>query len=312
MPVLVFARFLHRLRAGASRVTWPCVLLAALGLLACGGASNGTGSAPLDDFGQPVRAAGARAPQRIVSLSPATTEILFAIGAGPRVVGRSRYDLWPPAARSVPEVGPGLQPNIEAILARRPDLVVLYASADNRPAADRLRSAGVAVLALRSDRLSDFRRALTLIGRATGDSARAALVSDTVSATLDRVARATAALPRPRVFWHIWTAPPITIGAGSFLSDLVRIAGGTNVYDDLSAPSPRIALEDLVRRDPDVILAGPEGARALRASPAWRAVPAVRAGRILVVDTSLVARPSVRLGEAAVSLARLLHPGVMP
>jgi len=189
---------------------------------------------------------------------------------------------------------------------------VLYASRDDRAAAGQLRAAGVPVIALRTDRIADFRRTALLLGRATGERARAATCVDTVDRTLARVRAATAPLAHPRVFWHIWDEPVITVGRGSFQSELLDIAGARNVYEDDPRPSPQVSMEDIVRRNPDLILAGPTGAAHIRSSPAWQAVPAVRAGRIVVIDTSLVGRPSVRLGEAAVALARALHPGVLP
>jgi ABC-type Fe3+-hydroxamate transport system substrate-binding protein len=109
----------------------------------------------------------------------------------------------------------------------------------------------------------------------------------------------------------VWDAPIYTIGAGSYLDELLVIAGAKNVYGDIDAPSPQVSLEDIVKRDPRYILAGPEGAAHIRASDAWQGVRAVREHRLLVVDTMLVGRPSVRLGEAAISLANLLHPGVI-
>lgn len=262
-----------------------------------------------DDFGVPLAVGNDSAPARIVSLNPATTEILFAIGAGERLVGRSTWDLWPDSARRVPDMGAALRPNLEMLLAARPDLVVLYASEDNRPAAERLRAAGIEVLAVRGDRIADFRRVVTLLGTATGREARARTVVDSVDATLARVrASGERATSRPTVFVHVWDEPVITVGAGSFMSELVGIAGGRNVYGDLPGPSAQVSTEDVVRRDPDVMLAGPVGAARMRSDAAWRAVPAVREGRILVADTGLIARPSVKLGEAAVSLLRLLHP----
>ena len=276
-------------------------------------AEVGTVAAPLrDDFGDSVQPSGVSPRTRIVSLNPTTTEVLFAIGAGGRLVGRTRWDAWPDSARLVPDLGDGLRPNVEAVLATRPDLVVLYASADNRAAAERLHAAGVRTLALKIDRIADFRRALLLLGVATGERSRAAAVGDSVAATLGRVRRSTAGLPRPKVFWHVWNSPLITIGAGSYMTELVEIAGGHNVYADLPDPSPTIAMEDLLHRDPDVVLAGPEGARLIAEGAAWRRLRAVRAGRVLVVDTALVGRPSVRLGEAATAIARLLHPGTTP
>ena len=143
------------------------------------------------------------------------------------------------------------------------------------------------------------------------DAVLAKTVIDSVYRTLDRVRSATARLPRPSVFWHIWDAPVITIGAGSFMNELVDIAGGKNVYADISGPSAQVSLEDIARRNPDFILAGPVGKAQIESDPRWRIVGAARDRHIFVVDTLLVARPSVRLGEAAVSLANLLHPGTL-
>src|SRR5256885_12076714 len=108
-----------------------------------------------DDYGIVVRLAGP--PQRIASLTPATTELLFAIGAGPRVVGRTQYDLWPDSAKLVPNVGAGMQPNLEAVLARRPDLVILYASGADRASAERLTAAGVPTAAIRVGTSPEFK-----------------------------------------------------------------------------------------------------------------------------------------------------------
>ncbi len=262
-----------------------------------------------DDFGDPVRLSAA--PTRIVSLNPVTTEVLFAFGAGSRLVGRSSFDLWPDFARRVPDLGMGLQPNVEVVLGAKPDLVILYASQDNRPAVARFRAAGVSTLTLRTDHIADFRRTVQLLGAILQDSARAKVVADSVFRTLDRVRAATAGLTRPTVFWHIWDAPLITIGAGSFMNELVDIAGGRNVYADIMKPSATVSLEDVAHRDPDFILAGPQGTQKIEEDGRWRIVRAVREGKVLTVDTVLVGRPSVRLGEAAVSLANLLHPGTV-
>lgn len=288
----------------SSRFFFAC----SLALVACERPRTEAGSLR-DDFGDAVRIGAP--PRRIVSLTPATTEILFALGAGSRLVGRSDYDLWPDSARAIPGLGNGLQPNVEAVLGTHPDLVVLYASQDNRPAAARLRAAGVNTLALKNDSIADFRRTVETLGAILGDSARAKSVTDSVYHTIDRVRASTAKLTRPTVFWHIWDAPLITIGAGSFMNELVNIAGATNVYADIEAPSKTISLEDVARRDPQFILAGPIGAAKIAADPRWRIVRAVRDKKVLVVDTVVVARPSVRLGEAALSLANLLHPGAV-
>ncbi len=290
-----------------SRLSLSC-LFSALALAACEKPSR-EASVVRDDFGDSVRIGVA--PTRIVSLNPATTEIIFTLGAGSRLIGRTKYDLYPDSARLIPALGDGIRPNVEVVLGTHPDLVLLYASLDNRPAAERFRAAGVNTLSIKVDHIADFRRTVTLLGAILHDSVRARAVIDSVQNTLDRVAAATKGSARPTVFWDIWDAPLITIGAGSFMNELVDIAGARNVYADIKGPSAEISLEDVSRRDPDFILAGPIGAKQILSDRRWRIVRAAREKKIFVVDTLIVARPSVRLGEAAVSLANLFHPGTV-
>lgn len=275
---------------------------------ACRDAARAPTSELRDDFGYPI--AIGRAPSRIVSLNPTTTEILFTIGAGRRLVGRTHYDLFPDSAAFVPDLGPGIRPNVEAVVGAKPDLVILYASADNRPAADRLRQAGIAVAGFKIDRIEQFEHVTRLLGQLTGDSVRAVSVVDSVMSTLDRVRAATAGLSRPTVFIHGWDKPVIAITGGSFMSQLLDIAGGRNIYDSIPAPSSTVTLEDVVRRDPQFVLAHPTEAEHMTQSAVWRTLRAVREGRVLVYDSNLVARPSVQLGAAARSFAVLLHPDV--
>ncbi len=265
-----------------------------------------------DDFGDPILVSDSLGTARIVSLDPSITEIVFALGLGPQLVGRTHWDIATDSSRAVPDIGDGIRPNVEAILAARPTLVFLYASEENRDAGRALRSAGIHVVTLRIDRVAQFQRVTALIGRITHREDRARQVTDSVLATLDRVRKATSGLPRVKVFMLAWQNPLLTIGGGSFLTELVGIAGADNVFADLQAPSPQISFEELVRRNPDVVLGGPRTFQALRADPRWQALKAVRDGRLLLMDTVLVAKPAVRLGEAAVSLARLFHPGAIP
>jgi iron complex transport system substrate-binding protein len=277
-------------------------------VLAC---SPVPGDAPiLDDAGDPMPPTAERS--RIVSLNPATTEILSALGAGDRLVGRTHWDAWPPEALQVPDLGDGIRPSVETVINARPDLVVLYASGENRDAAQALRAAGIAVMSLRIDLIEHFERATLLLGDAVGAPERARIVVDSVRGTLDRVRRATSGRTKSTVFILAWEAPLMTIGSGSFLSELVEIAGAQNVFGDLDGPSPQISFEEVLRRDPRFVFGRPETAGKLGASERWRGLTAVREGRVLIMDTLIVGRPGVRLGEAAVSIARLLHPGALP
>jgi ABC-type Fe3+-hydroxamate transport system substrate-binding protein len=251
-------------------------------------------------------------PKRIVSLNPTTTEILFAIGAGKLLVGRSQYDTFPDSAKLVPSLGPALRPSVEAIIGAKPDLVILYASEDNRPVFDRLRQASIPTVAFKLDSIEQFRRDTEILGRLVGDTVSARIVVDSVSATLDRVRRATSSLPRPSVFLPTWYKPIIAIAGGSFMSELLDIAGAKNVYASAPTPTTTVTLEDVVSKNPDVIIVGAQGDSTIQTSAMWQTVPAVRDKHVKIVDFDLVSRPSVQLGAAAVALAKLLHPGAIP
>lgn len=282
------------------------ILPSLIAVAACARPGTAGAIALVDDAGDTVRFA--RPAERVVSLIPATTELLFAIGAGPQVVGRTRFDDWPPAARGVPSVGDGLDPDVEAVLARRPDLVVLYRGAGTASAVGRLRSLGVPALVFRTDRLADVPRVARLLGVATGHLAGADSVAVRFARELDSVSVPPAAdtAGHPSVLLLAWDDPPLTIGAGSFLDELVRRAGARNVFHDVAAASGPVSLEAIVARDPDVILTlGADTAR-LAGRPEWRTVPAIRQGRFIVLHGSQFSQPSPRSPEAVSELRRAL------
>jgi iron complex transport system substrate-binding protein len=276
----------------------------AAGLLIGTACSPGVPAGPLlivDDVGDTVSLS--RPPVRVVSMIPTTTEVLFAIGAGSAVVGRTTWCDYPPEAIQVPSLGDGLEPNLEAVLAVRPDLVVLYPSVRNEAAARRLRAMGVAAVQLRTDGLADLARTIRLLGNITGhDSAAVALVrrSDSALAEVSRPEHET-----PRVLILAWDQPPIAVGGASFLDEIVRRAGGRNAFGDLDAPSSPVSLESIAARDPDVILAVSD-VPAFAARPEWQVVRAVRARRFAVVEGSEFLRPTPRAAAAVARLAAVL------
>jgi len=278
---------------------WSSLLVVVAPLAGCARQPPRHGPSHVDDWGRTVTLA---APARhIVSLSPSTTEIVFALGLGSRLAGRTRWCDYPAAARVVADVGDGISPNVEAIAARRPDLVLLYASPANRPAAQRLEALGIATAALALDRAEDVRRAARLIGALAG----AERVADSLVAAFDssRAAAAREAVPptgrRPRLYVHVWTDPPVTVGRGSYLAEILHDAGADNLFDDVTTSSATISLESLARRDPDAIVVlttDTLGALPpLADRPPWRAVRAVREARYLLLDGSLYGRPSPRM-----------------
>jgi iron complex transport system substrate-binding protein len=297
------------MRRLAQRSHLAVLLVAAL---ACGAGGHETLPATIrvtDDAGRQV--ALARPARRIVSLSPAVTELVFALGAGDRLVGRTTWCDYPPAALAVPSVGDGLSPNVEAVAARQPDLVVLSQSALNQPAVGALDRLGVATALVHEERLEDVTQAARLLGRLTGREHQADSLATLLAPLLDRAAKTTGTRGGPRVAVVVWDNPPMVAGAGSYQDELVTLAGGANVFHDISAPSAPVALETIARRDPDRIIVLREGGGselpAFLRRPEWQVIPAIHAGRVVSLTGSLFSRPSPRAAEAVAALVQVLR-----
>jgi ABC-type Fe3+-hydroxamate transport system substrate-binding protein len=218
------------------------------------------------------------------------------------VVGRTHYCDYPPETRAVPDLGDGIRPNIEAILAQHPDLVVLYNSGQNAAVAERLRALGIWAIRINTDALSDVTRIARMLGTAT-DHRRAA---DSVAAVFD-TALTSASRPttgrRPKVLLLVWEQPPMTIGRGSFLHELLERAGGENLFGDVTTSSGVVSIEAVASRNPDLIFTTVGGPSAFATRPEWQAVPAVRDHRFLPVSGSEFNRPSPRAPQAIRELA---------
>jgi ABC-type Fe3+-hydroxamate transport system substrate-binding protein len=271
-------------------------------VLACGGAEGS--AAVVDDAGRPVVLD--RPAQRVVSLSPSTTELLFAIGAGDRVVGRTRWCEDPAEALAVTSVGDGLAPNIELIVSGRPDLVVFYHSTQNAVAITQLEGLGIATASIRLDRLDDLGRAARFLGGLTGDRARADSLSMAFEADVAAL-RAVEVTDPAQVLMLAWDTPPIVIGAGSFLSELVELAGGVNVFGDLSQPSAPVSIEAIAARDVDVVLLAGETRPDYLDRPEWNVVKAIREKRFVMVSGTEFSWPSYRSAAAVRTLRRALE-----
>jgi ABC-type Fe3+-hydroxamate transport system substrate-binding protein len=261
----------------------------------------------VDDAGDSV---AVRVPAgRVVSLIPASTELLFAIGAGPSVVGRTEWCDYPAEAAAVPDLGAGINPNVEAVIAARPDLVVLYNSAQHAGIATRLRDLGIPAIRINTDALADVPRIASLLGRLTGRQRGADSMSAVFDTALASATRESRPARRPSVLLLVWEQPPMTIGRGSFLSELVERAGGENLFADVTTSSAPVSIEAISTRDPDLILTTADGPVSFASRPEWQVVRAVRERRFLAVAGSEYDRPgprsprairalSARLGEA--------------
>jgi cobalamin transport system substrate-binding protein len=250
-------------------------------------------------------------PQRIVSIGPSITEFLFAIGAGARVIGTDDFSDEPAAAKSLEKLG-GIKVSFEKVVALKPDLVLIVKFSDGT--IEKLASAGLLVMVVDPQSVGDVARTATLLGKATGDdgSALAAKIDQQIQVLKAKVAGATT---KPRVYHEIDASDPtkiFTVGPGSYIADLIDIAGGVNIAAKATSAYPQLSAEEILRADPEVIvLAGADYAAKpaqVKARAGWSAISAVKNDRIGVIPPNLIDRPGPRVGEAADAYARIVHP----
>lgn len=265
-----------------------------------------------DDEGAAV--AIAKAPQKIVSLTPASTEILFALGAGSRVVATTDFDDYPPAAVALPHVASYTAVDVEKIVGLGADLVVAGGNAFNPPEAiTRLRGLGIPVLVVYAPDVAGVLKDITLIGHAVGLSDAAAAMTATMQAGFDAVSSATAALPKPRTFYELDTStgPIYTVADASFTKEMITLAGGDPITTG-STTDFAIPLEKLIKADPELILLGDAAygvtVAQVKARSGWSVMTAVKNGAIRPVDDVIITRPGPRLVEGLRALAVAIHP----
>jgi iron complex transport system substrate-binding protein len=251
-----------------------------------------------------------RAPaRRIVSLAPHATELLYAVGAGDRVVGVLATSDWPPEASAKPRVGDSRALDLERILALAPDLVVTWPYA--APAqVGVLRARGVPVFVADPATIDGIATDLERLGALAGNPARAAERAAAFRAEIARLAARHAGAARVRVFYEIWNAPLYTIGGHHVISEAIRVCGGENVFAALTLPAPLVSVEAVIDAAPDAIVAGADGG----VRPAWlddwrrwTTLPAVARGNLLVVDANLQHRSGPRFVEGVAALCGVLQ-----
>jgi iron complex transport system substrate-binding protein len=257
---------------------------------------------------------GQAPPTRIVSLVPAATEMLYAIGAGPRVVAVSSYDREPPEVASLPRVGALLDPDVERILALRPDLVVVYGTQyDLRRQLER---AGVPQFTYIHHGLPDVLSTITSLGDRTGDHDAALALVSSIRGQLDDIRARVAGRPPPRTLL-VFGREPGTLrnlfasGGIGFLHDMLVAAGGQDVFADVRRESVQASAESLIGRAPEVIIelrAGDEPPPDLSAWDAFPAIPAVRDHRVFALVGSEMVNAGPRVAHATERIARVLHP----
>jgi len=261
-------------------------------------------------------------PSRVISLIPAVTEMLFAIGAGDQVVGVSSFDTYPPEATTKARVGALLNPDFERILSLKPDLVVVYVSQSELIA--RLERVGIPTFVYRHAGLADVGTTISSIGTRVGRVAEASRLVRDIDANLEAVRRSTMGRPRPRVALvfgrDTGTLRNMFVSAGvGFLHDLLETAGGQDAFADVKRESIQVSAEAMLARAPEVIIethqSNWDASAMAREQAVWRtlpALPAVRMNRIHIVADDRLFIPGPRVVDAARILAGVIHPGVPP
>ncbi len=253
-------------------------------------------------------------PERIISLVPGATEILFAIGAGPRIVAVSSYDKEPPQVASLPRVGALLDPDVERILSLRPDLIVVYGS--QHDLVRQLERARIAHFSYVHGGLTDIFTTIRTLGTRTADADQAARVTRHIEDTLADIRKRVEGRARPRTML-IFGREPGTLrnlyasGGYGFLHDVLEIAGGEDVFADITRESVQATTELVLTRAPEVIVelrATDEAAPDMKAWQSVPSIPAVRNGRIVTLTGSEMVTAGPRIGQAALRLAKALHP----
>ena len=285
--------------------------------------SNNTNLTVIDDEG--YETTFTTIPQRIISLAPSNTQILFAIGVGDKVVGVTDYDHYPYdfaawiAAGNMTSIGGFSTPNKETIASLNPDLIL--ATTVNGPDVVTLRDLGYKVLVLNPNDVNGILDDISMVGKATGVDQDAATLVNSLTNQINEIETKiiSANLPKPRVYYEVWTPPLMSAGATSFLNDVISKAGGINIFENETQQYPTVSSETIVQSNPDVILLPTEMANTgeapfygsvdeVKARPGWNTINAVKNNRVIIVSGDLFAEAGPRIAEQITIAAQAFYP----
>lgn len=251
-------------------------------------------------------------PTRIVSLVPSLTELVIEIGADELLVARTDYDTHPQVI-ALPSVGGGLDPSLEVLVELNVDIVFMPEGREMPALASRLSDLGISTVEFRTETVSDLYDSLEKLGDLVGRKDAAEELAVEISSGLKEVSTLVAGRPRVRTMYVIWSDPPMTTAAGSYVDEIISIAGGQNVFSDALIRWPSVGYESIVKRNPSVLV-WPRGATSeltvegVQRLPGWRDLEAVRNGRVIFLEAERFNRPGPELANVAMDLARALHP----
>lgn len=260
---------------------------------------------------EPAPPPGTAAPaQRIIALAPHLAELVFAAGAGDRLVGVVAFSDFPPAVTALPQVGDAFRVDYEAVTQLRPDLVLAWTSGNPPETVARLRALGLRVVALEPERIDDVAVHVERIGDLAGTATMATAAADGFRARLAALTEAARTARALRVFVQITERPYYTVTDRHFLGQALRLCGGENVFGTLPGLTATVGLESILEAQPVVIIAsdmGGAGPSPLAAWAAWPDVPAVASGNLYALDADLLSRPGPRILDGVAALCAVLE-----
>jgi iron complex transport system substrate-binding protein len=254
-----------------------------------------------------------KAPVRIVPLVPSLTEILYYIGLGDRVAGVAKFSDYPPEAEEKPIVGSYANLNVEKIISLSPDLVIGTMDGNSESDIELLEEAKIPVFVVNPRNIKDVISIIGEIATLCGVKERGEEVADDLSRRLERVKAKVRGLKKPSVFLQINLRPIVTVNKNTCHNDLITLAGGINIAKNEPITYPRISIEELIRKRPDIIIIssmqrGGEFKEARKEWMNWTLIPAVKNNRVHLIKSDIIDRPSPRIIEGLEALARLIHP----
>jgi iron complex transport system substrate-binding protein len=257
-------------------------------------------------------------PQRIVSLSPNLTEIVFALGLEDKVIGVSSDSDWPAEAKTKPKMGTFWQPNIEAIIAAKPDLVVCESFLQHKEAAETLKRAGINTLSLHIESIKELYNAVLNIGQAAGCQDKAESLTSKIKKELDQIRVKASSAKKVKVLWSVQTEPMRVVGVKTFVNEIIGIAGGQNVIAPTGDQYPAIGAEAIMTSGAEIIIQSAMGTEDIAkqqetADKFWSrfpSLPAVKDKKVYVIEADTVLRLGPRLPDGAMMVAKLLHPQI--
>lgn len=261
-----------------------------------------------DDLGNTVRLANPA--QRIVSLSPHTTETLFAAGAGSRIVGTVDYSDYPEAAKNIPRVGGYSAFDLEAVVKYKPDLIVAWYSGNAPAHVDKLKAMGYPIYVSQPNRIEDVAGEIERLGQLSGTSVTAQAAATAFRERLAVLTKRYSKRPVVRTFYQIWKEPLMTIGKNQIISDVVRLCGGDNVFGTLETMAPRVTVEAVIAANPEIIVAsgmGDSRPEWLDDWKRWTTIEAVKRDNLFFVQPELLQRHTPRILDGTERLCEHLE-----